>query len=165
MRHHVLLCALVLAGCQPTAQAPPKASASSPAHWLQGSDAQRWETTARQFRGLDQAMVEIGYRYGELAWAGKDHNWDYAAYQLEKIQLALELALERRPKRRASAEVFLRQGLPAMKTVIAQHDAAAFPQALTAFTARCNACHIQEKVGFFTVAPPTQRLSPIVGKP
>lgn len=165
MKRHMLLCALLLAGCQPAAQAPPEASASPPVHWLQGSDAQRWETTARQFRGLDQAMVEIGYRYGELTWAGKDQNWDYAAYQLEKIQLALELALERRPKRRASAETFLKQGLPAMKTVIAQRDAAAFPQAATAFTARCNACHAQEKVAFLTVAPPAHRLSPIVGRP
>lgn len=165
MKRYMPLCVLVLAACQPAAQAPPEASVSPPAHWLQGSDAQRWEQTARQFRGLDQAMVEIGYRYGELAWAGKDQNWDYAAYQLEKIQLTLELALERRPKRRASAEVFLRQGLPAMQAVIKQRDAAGFPPALTAFTARCNACHVQEQVAFFKVAPPAHRLSPITGKP
>jgi hypothetical protein len=48
----------------------------------------------KQFRGLDVAMIEIGYRFGELYWAGQDRNWDYAKYQADKVRLALELALE-----------------------------------------------------------------------
>ena len=57
-------------------------------------------------------MAEIGYRYGELLRAGKTRNWEYAQYQMEKIDLSLRLALERRPKRVKSAEPFLNQGLP-----------------------------------------------------
>ena len=72
--------------------------------WIQGSESERWAAAERHFRGLDVAMVEIGYRYQELHFAGDDGNWAFAAYQLKKIGLSLDRALERRPKRRASAE-------------------------------------------------------------
>ena len=40
--------------------------------WLaEGSTEQRFLKVARHFRGLDQAMIEIGYRYEELYWAGR----------------------------------------------------------------------------------------------
>lgn len=53
-------------------------------------------------------MVEVGYRFTELYFAGKEHNWDYAKYQAEKIEVALRLGLERRPKRAQSAQFFWR---------------------------------------------------------
>ena len=74
------------------------------ATWIRGDSQERWTTVERHLRGLDIAMVEIGYRYQELYWAGVDSNWEYATYQAKKIGLALENALERRPKRRASAK-------------------------------------------------------------
>ena len=39
----------------------------------------------KHLRGLDVAMTEIGYRYGELHVAARERNWDYAKYQTEKI--------------------------------------------------------------------------------
>ncbi len=52
-------------------------------------------------------MVETGYRYQELYWEGQDQNWDYAGYHLNKIKIAIENGLERRPKRAKSTENFL----------------------------------------------------------
>jgi len=48
-------------------------------------------------------MAEVGYRFTEMYWAGKDRNWPYARYQLHKIETTLKLGVERRPKRAASA--------------------------------------------------------------
>ena len=52
--------------------------------WIKGNEQEKLETIENQFRGFDMAMVETGYRYQELYWAGQDENWEYADYQLEK---------------------------------------------------------------------------------
>jgi len=61
-----------------------KNKSSGPDGWLKGDESQKFETIAKQLRGFDMAMVETGYRYQELYWAGKDENWEYASYQVEK---------------------------------------------------------------------------------
>ena len=83
--------------------------------WIKGTDQEKLNKIEKQFRGFDMAMVETGYRYQELYWAGQDKNWEYAGYQLEKIKVAIENGLERRPKRAKSAEYFLTTILPEMK--------------------------------------------------
>ena len=114
---------------------------------------------ARHLRGLDVAMVEIGYRYQELYWAGVDENWEYADYQREKIDLALENALERRPKRRASAEAVFMPALEELRQAIALKRG--FQVAFARTTTACNSCHVAESVPSFHVAPPTERTSSI----
>lgn len=86
--------------------------------WIKGNEQEKLETIENQFRGFDMAMVETGYRYQELYWAGQDENWEYADYQLEKIQKAIENGLERRPKRTASAQHFLTVTLPQMNEAL-----------------------------------------------
>lgn len=86
--------------------------------WIKGNEQKKLETIENQFRGFDMAMVETGYRYQELYWAGQDENWEYADYQLEKIQKAIENGLERRPKRAPSAHHFLTVTLPQMSEAL-----------------------------------------------
>jgi hypothetical protein len=74
--------------------------------WINGTEQEKLETIENQFRGFDMAIIETGYRYQELYWAGQDENWDYADYQIEKIRKAIENGLERRPKRAKSSEHF-----------------------------------------------------------
>ena len=90
--------------------------------WIRGDSHERWTMDARHLRGLDVAMVEIGYRYQELYWAGVDANWQYADYQLKKIDLTLENALERRPERRASAETLFAPALGEVQQAIVLRD-------------------------------------------
>lgn len=139
------------------APAPP-----SPDVWLRGSVDERLAQVSRHLRGFDVAMVETGHRYGELWWAGRDRNWPYAAYQLDKIGLAIGHGLERRPKRAASARM-LEGPVAALRAAIEHRDAAAFEAAFDNLTATCNACHVAEQVGFMRVAPPAHRPSPIAG--
>jgi hypothetical protein len=116
----------------------------------------------KHLRGFDVALVETGYRYGELYWAGKDENWEYATYQLEKIETAVANGTERRPKRAASARM-LEGALAPVKNAIGRRDAAGFDAAFTTLTATCNACHVAERVPFVHVELPRVRLSPVVG--
>ena len=115
----------------------------------------------KHFRGFDMAMLETGYRYQELYWAGQDENWEYADYQLSKIELAIKNGLERRPKRATSAAQFLSTALPDMQEAINSKDTVVFNQNFKALTLSCNSCHTMEKVPFFTVKTPTIRQSPI----
>jgi len=153
------LLALVLA-----ALAWREARAAGPAaagDWLKSAPEERVRQLEKHLRGTDVAMWEIGYRFTELFYAGEDGNWDYAKYQAEKIDLALRLALERRPKRAQSAQPFLNNDLPAVHQAIAARDPAAFRDAIERLRAGCVRCHTDEKLPFFTVELPQRRVSPV----
>lgn len=130
-------------------------------NWIHGDSGQRWTTVERHLRGLDVAMVEIGYRYQELYWAGVESNWEYADYQLTKLRLSLANALERRPKRRASAEKLFLPLLDDMKRAVVGKERAGFEENFARLTAACNSCHSAESVASFRVDVPTERPSPI----
>ncbi|MBW2392720.1 MAG: hypothetical protein JRG95_00495 [Deltaproteobacteria bacterium] len=142
-------------GCQGSA------GGASPSGWLHGNSSERFAQVEKQLRGFDMAMVETGYRYSELYWAGQDQNWEGAAYQVRKLRLAIDNGLERRPKRAASAQPFLAEALPAMEEVVAGRDSSAFAAGFDDLTKACNACHAMEKLAFFEVRVPGVRPSPI----
>lgn len=129
--------------------------------WLKGEADDQMVAVEKHLRGLDVAMIETGYRFGELYWAGQDRNWDYAKYQADKVRLALELALERRPKRAASAQPFLKEDLPDLVAAIEAKDPARYQVALERVRTACAKCHVAESVPFFTAQYPESRVSVI----
>lgn len=142
------------------ARAADTASAAA-GDWLKAAPDERTRQLERHLRGTDVAMWEVGYRFTELTFAGEDGNWDYAKYQAEKIDLALRLALERRPKRAKSAQPFLDGDLPAVQQAIQARDLAAFRGAMERLRASCVRCHTEEKLPYFTVELPQRRVSPV----
>lgn len=129
--------------------------------WIKGSETDKLNIIENQFRGFDNAMVETGYRYQELYWAGVDKNWAYGDYQLNKIEKAIQLGLERRPKRELSAKHMLNYAIPEMRKAIKQQDSVIFQNGFTNLTNSCLGCHASERVSFFKVKPPIHRQSPI----
>jgi hypothetical protein len=129
--------------------------------WIKGTETEQIKIIEKHFRGFDNAMIETGYRYQELYWAGQDENWEYADYQLEKIKIAIENGLERRPKRAKSSEHFLTNVLPEMKKSLEKKDTAIFNKVFQTLTINCNSCHAMEKVPFFNVRIPINRQSSI----
>jgi len=148
---------LLLAACQ----SQDKNNPAGKSDWLRGSDEEKFNLISKHLRGFDMAMAETGYRYSELYWAGQDRNWGYANYQADKIRLAIESGLERRPARAASAQPFLNESLPSMKQAIEEQDSTRFVENFQKLTAACNTCHAAEGVGFFVVKYPKNRQSPI----
>ena len=150
-------------GPEPVSQesVPESAPASTSNSWLQGTTDERFEIVTRHLRGLDMAMVEIGYRYQELYRAGQSENWDYATYQVNKIRQSLQNALQRRPRREASAQEYFMPSLAAMTDAVAAHDRSRFDEQFVAFTESCNQCHVAEAVPSFVVIPPEGRTTPI----
>lgn len=86
-------------------------------------------------------MMEVDHRFTVLHFAGLDRNWPYAAYQVEKLRLTMDLALERRPARAASVRAFFTPAIDAMEAAVVQEVSAAFAQGFTGLVAACNGCH------------------------
>ncbi len=134
---------------------------SAQGEWIVGEEKEKITTIETQFRGFDMTMVETGYRYQELYWAGQDENWEYAQYQIQKIRKTINYGLQRRPKRSESAQHFLDVSLPEMERAIDLKDTVEFDNSFNLFTNACNNCHTKEQVPFFSVQTPTIRQSPI----
>ncbi len=128
--------------------------------WLAGDAQQKFETIADQFGGFSQTMVEVGYRYTELYWAGKDENWEFAAYQIEHIEEAMEAGIQRRPARGRSAGMFMDSALAALSEAVEHQDQDMFRQRFEQLATNCNACHAMEEVSFIQVRIPTERYRP-----
>jgi hypothetical protein len=79
----------------------------------------------------------------------------------DKVKLALELALERRPKRAASARPFLMEDLPAVVAAIDAKDAGRYRDALERLRTSCAKCQVAESVPFFAAQFPERRTSVI----
>ena len=148
------------AACRPRADKP-----AGPGGWLVGDVHAKLDTVARHLRGTDVAMMEIGHRYNELYWAGRDQNWGYAGYQAEKIRTALEHAIERRPKRAQSAEPFLTGLLPLIEEAVRKKDEQLFADAFETMTLGCNVCHRTEDVPFIEIVAPKLRTTTIEWPP
>lgn len=126
---------------------PTPSAAADP--WLKGTTDQKFAQIEKHLRGLDMSMAEIGYRYGELHFAARERNWDYAKYQTEKIDLTMRLALERRPKRAASSQAFLTDDIPAIMRAIENKNVAQMNRSLDQLNNSCVACHRSENVLHF----------------
>jgi hypothetical protein len=150
----LLLGCLAAWGCGSSSGAPGPA-------WLARDPAAQRLQLERHLRGFDVAMLEVGHRHIDLYWAGQDANWEAADYELQKLRLAIENGLERRPKRAASAQPFLTGPLMALDAAVAARDPDLFATRFQDLTDGCNACHAREQVAFFEIHPPESRVSPI----
>jgi rhodanese-related sulfurtransferase len=133
----------------PAVAAEAEQAPAPPDPWLEGATEEKFAQIERHLRGLDVAMAEIGYRYGELLHAGQTRNWEYAQYQTEKIDLALRLAVERRPKRAKSCQPFLNESLPEVLKAVKAKDGVRLGGALEKLHAGCVQCHQAENVLYF----------------
>jgi hypothetical protein len=155
------LVGVLLAGCGPGGQSVGDQPAGE-AGWLAGDLQQKLETIADQFGGFDQTMMEVGYRYQMLHWAGEDTNWQFAAYQIEEMTGAMERGLLRRPERKESAQPFMEFALPQLADAVANRDQEMFRERFEVLRANCNSCHVMEDHAYIKVGTPTMRLQPLV---
>jgi hypothetical protein len=125
--------------------------------WIQGSEQEQLDIIETQLRGFGTAMVETAHRYQELYWAGQDGNWAYAAHQVEEMQEAIELGLQRRPERAESSAQLLHYALPEMRKGIESRDVADFNGTFEILRVNCNSCHALEDFPFIQVITPTVR--------
>lgn len=136
----------------PTACSRPKGDAPVGADgWLRGDIEAKFATVSKHLRGNDVVMWEVAHRHQLLLAAIEAQNWRYAGYQLEKMELTMQLGAERRSFRRASYQEFFRTAMPTMKEALANQEPAESRKAYQRLTLACAICHENEGVAFIPV--------------
>lgn len=128
--------------------------------WIKGTEQEKLDIIEEQFAGFSTTMVEVAYRYQELYWAGQDENWEYADYQLEHIEEAMEEGFVRRPSRERASEHFMTYTIIEMETAIESGDKELFNEKFEQMRRDCKSCHNMEKVPFIDVTIPKLRTVP-----
>ncbi len=134
----------------------PEQNAPVSNNWLQDadSDADRFKKLEIYLRGFDQPMMEVGERYQRTYDAIKDKNWELADYQWDKIKLAINTGLMKRPKRTQNAEGMFLDGVwKQMDEAIKSKDYGRMQQQFMVVRQTCMACHVAEKVPFMNDQP------------
>ena len=93
-------------------------------------------------------MFQMGERYRNLYWAGKQGKWEFAQYQTEEMQSLIMKLIITRPKRAATAQAFLRDAFSGYEKAIAQKNWPAFQGAFGHMRERCMICHRQNEHAF-----------------
>ncbi|WP_127478014.1 hypothetical protein [Sulfurivermis fontis] len=117
-----------------------------------GTTADKVEQMIKTLPSTSHVMVEVGARYQNLYWAGKLGQWEFAQYQVEEIVKLIEMLQISSPKRAATAQVFLDQGMVEFDKAIASQDWETFLHAFRTMRAQCMICHHDNDHGF--IVPP-----------
>jgi hypothetical protein len=141
MKHLVLVAALVL-GTALSAQAaddkPPAGAAP----------------------GLGEIMTLTQMRHLKLWFAGREKNWELAAYELDELQEGFDDAIKYFPtKDDIPIAQMVKDITPGpmgeVKSAVETKDAGKFAKAFDKLTAACNSCHQGAKHAFIVIQRPS----------
>lgn len=128
-----------------------------------GTDKEKLDNLVRVIPGASNIMLEMGERYKNLYWAGKQKKWEFAEYQIEEMEELIEVLLVTRPKRAATAQDFLNNGFIKFEKAIADKDEATFFKAFEHMRSECMVCHRRNDHAFVTLpAKPGRGQSPVL---
>jgi cytochrome c1 len=111
----------------------------------------RVERLSRITPSTSDIMFQVGHRYQDLYWAAKLGKWSFAEYQLEELEALLETLQVAVPKRAATTQVFLDQGLEGFETAFKNQDWQAFQGAFKTLREQCMACHVANDHDFIVL--------------
>ena len=98
--------------------------------------------------GAAVIMHEVGDRYRNLYWAGKQGQWEFAEYQAEEIKDLIEMLQITRPARAATAQTFLDRSYPHIEAAARSRDWQRFQSAFADLRRACMDCHVQNDYAF-----------------
>lgn len=108
-------------------------------------------------------MIQMGDRYKNLYWAGKQAKWQFAEYQVEEMESLIKTLMITRPKRAATAQQFLDSGIGKLRTAFERKDSKAFFSAFEYTRGRCMTCHGQNDHAFIVLPEiPGRGSSPVL---
>jgi hypothetical protein len=110
--------------------------------------------------GLGEFMTATQLRHAKLWFAGKQHNWDLAAYEIDEITEGLEDAATQFPTRDGIpvADMIKANIDPAvaeLKKAVEARSSAKFTVAFDNLTGACNTCHAAANKSFIRIQRPT----------
>lgn len=99
--------------------------------------------------GTSHWMLDVSERYRNLYWAAKLDQWQFAAYQADKIHGLLdETVPTARPKRAKTAARFVDTVFPDLTEAVESRKWSRFEQAFERMRGACVACHTANDYGY-----------------
>jgi hypothetical protein len=116
--------------------------------------------------GLGDLMTTtVQPRHTKLGFAGREKNWDYAAYELHELEEAFDRLSVQWPQWQRLqivelVETMIRDPLFDLAQAITAKNDAKFAEAYGKVTEACNACHEAARRGFVVIQEPKENMFP-----
>ena len=132
--------------------------------WRQtGNQEEKLNNVVKVIPSAADIMFQMGERYRNLYWAGKQGKWEFAQYQTEEMQRLVNTLVITSPKRADTAKVFLHDAFDGYKEATGQKDWQKFQSAFEHMRVRCMACHIQNEHAYVLLKKqPAKGNSPVL---
>ncbi len=106
-------------------------------------------------------MIQMGERYRNLYWAGKQGKWQFAQYQLEEMGGLIKTLKITRPKRAASIKESFGHAFEPVEAAIKNKNWGQFSRSFETMRSHCIACHKANNHAFIVLKPkPSKGNSP-----
>ena len=111
---------------------------------------------------LGEFMTATQLRHAKLWSAGKQNNWDLAAYEIDEIKEGLEDAARLHPKTfdgvpvAAMIETIIDPRMEELEKAMRAKSEAKFIVAFDELTSGCNTCHVGANKPFIRIQRPTE---------
>jgi hypothetical protein len=110
--------------------------------------------------GLGEFMTATQLRHAKLWFAGKENNWDLAAYEIDEITEGLEDAEKQFPTREGlpvadMIKANIDPAIEELKKAVEARSSAKFAAAFDQLTSACNTCHAGANKPFIRIQRPT----------
>ena len=105
---------------------------------------------------LGEIMIAKQWRHMKLWFAGKQRNWNLAAYELVQIRASLADAAMLYSGIPVSDVMVMAEPIRSVDKAIQSKDSAGFVNAFNQLTAGCNACHREMGREFIQMRVPTE---------
>jgi hypothetical protein len=110
--------------------------------------------------GLGEFMTATQLRHAKLWFAGKENNWDLAAYEIDEITEGLEDAEKQFPTRDGlpvadMIKANIDPAIEELKKAVEARSSAKFAVAFDQLTSACNTCHAGANKPFIRIQRPT----------
>lgn len=127
-----------------------------------GTDNDKQQNMIKALPGTSVHMLQVGERFRNLYWAGKLGKWEFAEYQIEEIQELLKRVGITRPKRKATADIFLENAFRLFPAALENKNTATFYKAFEHMRNECVKCHAANEHSFITLPAKPKRSNSLV---
>ncbi len=113
--------------------------------------------------GLGEFMTATQLRHAKLWFAGKQNNWDLAAYEIDEIKEGLEDAARLHPTFDGvpvaeMIKTIIDPRIEELEKAVRAKSSAKFMVAFDELTSGCNSCHAGANKPFIRIQRPTETL-------
>jgi hypothetical protein len=111
--------------------------------------------------GLGEFMTATQLRHAKLWFAGKQNNWDLAAYEIDEIKEGLEDAARLHPRFDGvpvadMIKTIIDPRIAELEKAVRAKSSAKFVVAFDELTSGCNSCHAGANKPFIRIQRPTE---------